>query len=264
MASTRSTSGPFDIIGDVHGCIDELVALLTKLGYTVTAKEREYAVTPPARRRIIFLGDLVNRGPDAPAVLRLVMGMVEAGTALCVPGNHDVMLSNAIKGQDVEMPDAVATSLSQFEGEPDGFKQQVAGFMDGLAPYRILDHRKLVVAHAGLPEQYQGSRSAAARRFASFGANTIDADGNTVRYRWAEDYKGPRTVVYGHTPQTKPAWLHKTLCIDTGCVYGGMLTALRYPENDLVSVPAAKVYWESRRTPDLVAAREAAFPAGAR
>src|SRR5947199_718203 len=82
--------GPFDIIGDVHGCFDELRALLERLGYEITETPGAgYAVKPPAGRKAVFVGDLVDRGPQTPPVLRLVMGMVAAGSALCVPGNHD-------------------------------------------------------------------------------------------------------------------------------------------------------------------------------
>jgi len=254
MTPAPDDSGPFDIIGDVHGCIDELTALLLKLGYTVESHGREFGVTPPEGRRVIFLGDLVNRGPDVPGVLRLVMGMAASGAAFCVPGNHDVMLMQALRGEETEMPDAVETSLRQLDAGPHAFKQTVVDFVSGLPPHRILVHDHLVVAHAGLLQQYQGSDSEAARRFASFGSQTEDAAGKTVRYDWARDYRGARTVVYGHTPQTSLIWINDTICVDTGCVYGGALTALRYPERELVSVKAAHVYWESSRTPQLVTA----------
>src|SRR5207245_7247544 len=73
----KSEHGPFDIIGDVHGCIDELRDLLSHLGYEVIEQDGTYQVKPPADRRAVFVGDLVDRGPGIPAVLRLVMSMVE-------------------------------------------------------------------------------------------------------------------------------------------------------------------------------------------
>ena len=85
--------GPFDIIGDVHGCTDELEALLRRLGYGVEPAERDgeasYRVIPPAGRKAVFVGDLVDRGPRITDTLRLVMAMVEDGAALCVLGNHE-------------------------------------------------------------------------------------------------------------------------------------------------------------------------------
>jgi diadenosine tetraphosphatase ApaH/serine/threonine PP2A family protein phosphatase len=68
-----------------------------------------------------------------------------------------------------------------------------------------------------------------------------------VRYPWANDYTGRATVVYGHTPVRTPTWVNNTICIDTGCVFGGALTALRYPERELVAVPAEREYFAPGR-----------------
>jgi protein phosphatase len=108
----------------------------------------------------------------------------------------------------------------------------------------VLDSGKLVVAHAGLREELQGRTSGAVREFALYGETTGETDefGLPVRYNWAADYRGRAMVVYGHTPVPQPEWLNNTINIDTGCVFGGRLTALRYPERELVSVPAAREY----------------------
>ncbi|MDE2938265.1 MAG: polynucleotide kinase-phosphatase, partial [Chloroflexota bacterium] len=107
----------------------------------------------------------------------------------------------------------------------------------------------LVVAHAGMKEEYQGRASARVRDFCLYGETTGETDewGLPVRADWAAGYRGQATVVYGHTPVAEPAWLNRTINVDTGCVFGGRLTALRYPENELVSVPAARVYYEPLR-----------------
>ncbi len=95
--------GPFDVIGDIHGCRDELETLLTRLGYRIERDERGRAVGAHTEgRRAVFLGDLVDRGPDTPGVLRLVMGMVAAGDALCVTGNHEAKLLKALRGRNVQ------------------------------------------------------------------------------------------------------------------------------------------------------------------
>ena len=233
-------AGPFDVIGDVHGCIDELTVLLVQLGY----EWRGDGASHPEGRRALFLGDLVNRGPDTPAVLRLVMGMADAGDALCLPGNHDVMLQRRLQGRDVKDAKAVESSLTQLERAPPGLAQAFVRFIEALAPYLLLDSGSLAVAHAGLPEEYQSADTEDARSFAIFGRDVPGPEGKPVRYDWARDYRGETRVVYGHTPQREPGWRNNTLCIDTGCVYGGRLTALRYPELELVSVPAARVYYE--------------------
>lgn len=250
----RHLHGPFDIIGDVHGCLDELVALLRELGYSVALEAGDdgapaYIVEPPAGRMAVFVGDLVDRGPDTPGVLRLVMSMVEAGTALAVPGNHDVRLVRALKGRNVRVTHGLAESLEQLARETPEFRQKVVEFLDGLVSHYVLDDGKLVVAHAGMKEEYQGRASGRVREFALYGETTGETDefGLPIRYDWAAEYRGRAMVVYGHTPVPEPQWLNNTICIDTGCVFGGRLTALRYPERELVSVPAMRVYAEPIR-----------------
>ena len=240
----RDDHGPFDIIGDVHGCLSELVELLVALGYEVN-HERTTA-RPPSGRRALFLGDLVDRGPASPGVLRLVMAMVSAGDALCLPGNHEVKLLRALQGRNVSTTHGLGLTLEQLAGEPAGFSDEVAKFIDALVGHYVLDEGKLVVAHAGLPANMHGRASGAVRSFALYGDTTGETDeyGLPVRYPWAEDYRGDAVVVYGHTPVPEAVWLNRTICIDTGCVFGGRLTALRYPEKELVSIGAHEQYYE--------------------
>jgi protein phosphatase len=248
----RLEHGPFDIIGDIHGCYDELVQLLERLGYQtgVTQNgERGVVVTPPAGRRAIFLGDLIDRGPNAPDVLRLVMGMVEQETALCVPGNHEAKLLRKLRGKDVQLTHGLAQTVEQLEHESTEFRERVAKFIDTLISHFVLDEGKLVVAHGGMKAEYAGRASGRVREFALYGDTTGETDefGLPVRLNWAADYRGRAMVVYGHTPVREPEWLNNTINIDTGCVFGGALTGLRYPERELVSVPAAHTYYEPAR-----------------
>ena len=245
----RAEHGPFDIIGDVHGCFDELVELLAALGYSVQQSTEGCQVRPPSGRKAIFLGDLVDRGPRIVDVLRLVMGMVETGSALCVPGNHDMKVLQKLRGKDVKIAHGLADSIAQLEGEAPEFKSKVVEFLDGLISHYVLDDGKLVVAHAGMKEEMQGRGSGAVRAFALFGETTGETDefGLPVRYNWAADYRGKAMVVYGHTPVAEPQWLNRTINIDTGCVFGGKLTSLRYPEKELVSVPSHRTHYESSK-----------------
>jgi protein phosphatase len=247
----RDDSGPFDVIGDVHGCRAELEQLLSELGYELVRDDqgRPVDAVHPEGRRAVFVGDLVDRGPDSPGVLRLVMGMVGAGSALCVPGNHENKLVKALRGRNVTISHGLETTLEQLASEDEAFRKQVEDFCWGLVSHYVLDGGQLVVAHAGLKEQLQGRSSARVRDFALYGETTGETDefGLPVRYPWADDYRGRATVLYGHTPVPKPEWVNNTLCLDTGCVFGGRLTALRYPERELVSVPAARAYYEPAR-----------------
>jgi protein phosphatase len=249
----RWDHGPFDIIGDVHGCADELEDLLEQLGYVVPDAAVGEGTTAgrrhPAGRRAVFVGDLVDRGPRIPAVLATVMNMVETGAALCVPGNHDIKLMRKLRGRDVQITHGLADSIAQLDAEPPEFRDRVMRFIDDLVSHYVLDDGKLVVAHAGLKEEFQGRGSGAVRDFALYGETTGETDefGLPVRYNWAAEYRGKAVVVYGHTPVPEPEWVNGTINIDTGCVFGGRLTALRWPERELISVAARRTYAEPAR-----------------
>lgn len=245
----RDEIGPFDIIGDVHGCADELETLLGLLGYTVTWSGKEVHVTVPEGRRAVFVGDLVDRGPRSPDVLRIARHMVEAGTGLAVVGNHDDKLKRYLSGKDVKQTHGLAETIEQLTHETPEFAAEMRTWLDGLISHYVLDQGKLVVAHAGLKEEMHGRESGAVRSFAMYGETTgeIDEFGLPVRWDWALDYKGCAKVVYGHTPVIEAVWVNGTICIDTGCVFGGKLTALRYPELDLVEVRALRTYYQPIR-----------------
>ncbi len=237
--------GPFDIIGDVHGCADELETLLEQLGYLRDGD----AYRHPDGRKAVFVGDLVDRGPRVPDVLRIVMAMTAAGTGLAVPGNHDMKLMRKLRGRDVTVSHGLQESLDQLEREDPSFRSTIADFLDDLVSHYVLDDGRLVVAHAGMKESMQGRGSGKVRDFALYGETTGETDefGLPVRYNWAAEYRGSAMVVYGHTPVPEPEWLNRTINIDTGCVFGGRLTALRYPEKELVSVSAHATYAQPAR-----------------
>ncbi len=238
----RHLTGPFDAIGDVHGCHTELAHLLRELGYHVEPDGAHH----PDGRTALFLGDLVDRGPDTPGVLRLAMGMVKAGTAYAVRGNHEDKLVRALKGREVKVGHGLERSLAQLAAETPEFRREVLEFCDALVPHYVLDGGRLVIAHAGLPERFHGVESARMRSLALWGVSTgeLDERGFPLRHPWAEEYRGAATVLYGHTPVEEPRWVNGTLCLDTGCAFGGRLTALRYPERELVSVAARRTWYE--------------------
>jgi protein phosphatase len=250
----RGEHGPFDVIGDVHGCYEELLALLGELGYRFFHQPDvnglpEMVIEPPVGRRAIFVGDLGDRGPDTPSVYRLVMRLVRSGLALCVMGNHDSKLLRKLRGNDVRLSHGLAATVEQLSTQPPEFIDQVRDFLEQLDSHYVLDDGKLVVAHAGLREDLQGRASGKVRSFALFGDTTGETDehGMPVRLNWAADYRGRAMVVYGHTPVAEPAWQNNTINIDTGCVFGGRLTALRYPEREMISVGSLRQYCEPGR-----------------
>lgn len=245
----RADHGPFDIIGDVHGCYDELVELIGQLGYTEQANG---AWSHPEGRRLLFVGDLVDRGPKSPETVRLVLESAKAGSAMAVPGNHDIKFMRKIFGKNVQITHGLAESLMQFEAyekSHPSFSRTAAEFFDSLVSHYVFDDGKLVVAHAGMKESMQGRGSGGVREFALFGETTGETDefGLPVRYNWAAEYRGKARVVYGHTPVPQAEWVNRTIDIDTGCVFGGKLTALRYPELEFHSVPARQTYTKPAR-----------------
>ena len=241
----RDESGPFDIIGDVHGCFDELQTLLTRLGYRVERRGDDFSVSHGEARRLVFLGDLVDRGPGVVDCLRLAMDAVDQGAAICVPGNHETKLLRHLRGRKVTETHGLGETLAQLAAMPPAFHDRVAKFIDGLVSHYVFDAGKLAVAHAGMKDEMLNRSSGAVREFALYGETTGETDefGLPVRYDWASEYRGTAAVVYGHTPVAEAEWINRTICIDTGCVFGGRLTALRYPERELVSVSAAKIYY---------------------
>jgi protein phosphatase len=177
------------------------------------------------------------------------MDAVANGVALCVPGNHDIKLVKALKGQDVTRNHGLKETMEQLDAEPQEFRDQVREFLYSLVSHQVVDDGNLCVAHAGLHTEMQGRGSSAVREFCLYGETTgeIDEFGLPVRYEWAKHYQGKTLVVFGHTPVPEAEFFNNTIDIDTGCCFGGKLTALRYPERELVSVPAARAYAEPAR-----------------
>ena len=178
----KHEAGPFDIIGDVHGCAGELRALLEKLGwerYALDAPEApwgEECWRHPAGRKAIFVGDLVDRGPAILDTLRIVRNMVASGAAMCVLGNHDDKFHRWLKGAKVQVKHGLELSIAEVDPLPAVERQRVAKFLDGLISHYVLDNGRLVVAHAGLREEMHGRTSGAVREFCLYGETTGETD----------------------------------------------------------------------------------------
>ena len=241
----KGEAGPFDIIGDIHGCYDELCELFIKLNYEVDAEN--FNAKPPHGRKAVFLGDLCDRGFKNVEVLRLVMNMTHNCDALCVLGNHDNKLLRKLNGRNVQLTHGLDRTVEQLEKESTEFSENVKTFLNGLISHYIFDEGRLVVAHAGIKEEYQGRTSGHVYNFCLYGETTGETDeyGLPVRYPWANEYKGKALVVYGHIPNAEVLSVNNTFCIDTGCVFGGKLTAFRYPEKEIVQVNAKQEYYAS-------------------
>jgi protein phosphatase len=241
----RTKTGSFDVIGDLHGCCDELLSLLKIMGYGIdNPKALIPHITAPEGRTAVFVGDFTDRGPDNVRTLLVVMAMVHAGTALAVIGNHDDKLLRNLRGISVKVTNGLDRTLQELAAAGDEMRSLVRDFLEGLPSHLILDEGRLVVAHAGLPQELHSTDSPHTRDVALFGTPTGQRDdfGLKILADWSHDYKGEAVVVWGHLPVAEAVWVGNTINIDTGCVHGGSLTALRYPERELVSMPAAHVY----------------------
>ncbi len=243
-------TGPFDIIGDIHGCANELRTLLAQLGW----QSQPPAIGDPLwgnetwrhpeGRQAIFVGDIVDRGPRILASLGIVRNMIASGVAACVLGNHDEKLARWLRGRKVQVNHGLDRSAAELTRLNHKDRALLADFIESLPLYLTLDGGALVVAHAGLSEELQGRNSPAVRTFCLYGQTTGKTDklGLPIRGDWAAKYGGKALVVFGHTPVAEAMEKNNTINIDTGAVFGGKLTAYRYPERELVSVPARERY----------------------
>lgn len=249
----KEESGPFDIIGDIHGCHDELVELLAKLGYERPTDAE--AFVHPEGRRVIFVGDFCDRGPKNVAVLQVVRAMVEGGSAFAVRGNHDDKLGRYLwrtklledcESCKMRLNHGLDGTIEELKSTNKNFLKTVREFVTSLPHNIVLDGGKLVVAHAGLKEDYHGRVGKKVEEYCLYGDVTGETDENgfPIRKDWAQEYRGAALIIYGHTVVEEAIWVNNTLCVDTGCAFGGSLTALQYPERDLVSVKAHKKYAE--------------------
>ena len=239
----KDEHGAFDIIGDIHGCYGELKELLNKLGYV---ENTDGVPVHPDGRKAVFLGDFCDRGYNNVGVLKLAMSMVKHGNAFSVVGNHEVKLLKYLNGKNVNLTYGLDKTAEEIEKETPEFKDELKNFLDGLISHYVFDNGKLVVSHAGIKEKFIGRGSGRVRDFCIYGDTTGETDefGLPVRLDWSADYRGRATIVYGHTPCAEVTAVNNTYCIDTGCVFGGKLTAMRYPEKEFVSVEAYEKYYE--------------------
>lgn len=242
----RDVPGAFDIIGDVHGCAAELSDLMTALGYT---RNEAAAWRAPSDRMGVFVGDFVDRGPRNLDVLDTVMRMVAAGSAKAVIGNHDLRLERYLKGEAVSLDYGLDVTAAEIDAASAATRAHILAFLRSLPSHLVLDAGRLVVAHTGLPERLHGRASTRLRQLAAYGPpGAADPTDPTKRHPWVKDYTGNAAVVYGHTPVAEPTWTRETIDIDTGCVFGGRLTALRWPERTVISVPSHRKYAELGRS----------------
>lgn len=250
--------GAVDIVGDVHGCADELMALMRRTGYVIEPfdprKSKPIRFSHPEGRRLIFLGDLTDRGPFSDIVLRLAMGGLISGTSSTILGNHDWKLFRLLRGQKVSVSSDLQSTLDQIKKFGQPFVNRVLTFYLG-APHQIRvplpsGHRLatgdgyITLVHAAAKTHRQDCTQAASfeRSLYGYANGEEDASGVLIREDWAQAYEGARAVIHGHTPMDSPREVNRVICIDTGCVFGNGLTMYRLDRDEFLFEKALANY----------------------
>ena len=241
----------FDIVGDIHGCFNEFIQLFTILGYTM---ENGIPIHPD-NRSLAFVGDAMDRGPNSLETMNLLFRLQDANKLIYSPGNHCNKFYRYAKGNNVQLQHGIETTVAELNAlshdKRQRFIKRYIAFYEALSLYVSLDDGKLIIAHAGIRENLIGtSNLKKLRSFVLYGDVTGEQlpNGRPLRRDWAKSYKGSPFIVYGHTPVREPRFVHNTVNIDTGCVFGGQLTALRYPELETVSTPSLQPFASDRFT----------------
>ncbi|MFC0557650.1 bis(5'-nucleosyl)-tetraphosphatase PrpE [Halalkalibacter alkalisediminis] len=237
-----------DIIGDIHGCYEEFISLLSKLGY----QKSDHSYTHPENRKLAFVGDLTDRGPNSVAVIKLVSQLVDSDQAYYCPGNHCDKLYRYFLGRNVQITHGLETTVAELKSlnkkDYQRVRQQFLTLVERSPLYHVLLDNELVIAHAGIRSDYIGQINKRVKTFVLYGDITGESnkDGTPVRRDWAQHHQGNEWIIYGHTPVKEPRFIHRTVNIDTGCVFGGALTALQFPEMTLVQVPSLQPFVEEK------------------
>ncbi|MGM9987285.1 MAG: bis(5'-nucleosyl)-tetraphosphatase PrpE [Bacillaceae bacterium] len=233
-----------DIIGDIHGCYDEFVLLTKKLSY-------DWATGIPLHpNRILgFVGDITDRGPASLKMIEIVFELVMIHKrAYYVPGNHCNKLYRYFLGRNVQVTHGLETTVAEYKAlsskKQDEIKNKFITLYESNPLYRQLDNNRFILCHAGIRQNLIGKSNREVKTFVLYGDITGEKhpDGSPVRRDWAKEYRGKQLIIFGHTPVKEPVILNNTYNIDTGCVFGHKLTALRYPELELVSVDSSMPY----------------------
>ncbi len=238
-----------DIIGDIHGCVKEFKELTIELGYNW---DSGFPVHPDSRM-LGFVGDLTDRGPESIKVIEIVWQLViKHSKAFYTPGNHCNKLYRFLLGNKVQIAHGLETTVAEYESlnkkEQQTIRKKFMELYEKAPLYLQLDEQRLVIAHAGIKQEYIGQTHSKVKEFVLYGDITgkKNLDGSPVRRDWAKNYHGAPCIVYGHTPVKEPRIINNTYNIDTGAVFGGKLTALRYPEMELFAVGSTMPYIEEK------------------
>ncbi|MFC4100785.1 polynucleotide kinase-phosphatase [Paenibacillus xanthanilyticus] len=239
-----------DIIGDIHGCFDEMMALVGKLGYGLS---EDGLYRHPDGRKLVSVGDVMSRGPKSMEAMNFWETHVRAGLAFMVDSNHGWKIARYLDGRDVTLnhgDEKLAEELARYEAEQGEaaaeWKRRMRDFLLAAPSHLVFARegvRHVVVAHAGIRDEFIGKQSKRIQDFCRFGdTEGTDAQGKPIRKEWHTGHRSGELIVWGHDVRPRPETAGLTINIDQGVVFGGELTAFRYPERRFASVQAARDY----------------------
>lgn len=240
-----------DFIGDIHGCFDEFIEILSKLGYQ--ENDEGYYIHPEGRK-ILSLGDVVSRGPKSIETLQFFQKLVAAGHAYMIDSNHGWKIARWLDGKNVKMAHGDENVAAEFEEYERKYGSEAAEKLKGQIKELLLEAKShyiirkngvnaVVAVHAGIKDHYNGKQSPRISDFCRYGdSEGLDENGKPIRKDWSISHKSSELILWGHDPKPQPLLVNNTLNIDQGLVFGGSLTAYRYPERQIVSVKAKQDY----------------------
>lgn len=240
----RGRKNKFDIIGDIHGCYNELMELVEKLGY----QNKGNCYAHPEGRILVSVGDVSDKGPENLKCLDFWMNQVNYGGSFWVYGNHCNKLYRYLMGNRVKLTHGLENTVQELEQleqwQKRAFIHRFLETYERLCYYILLDHARLLVVHGGIKKEQIGHFNNKIKTMCIYGdiAGEFDENGKPIRRDWAQNYNGDIFIAYGHTVRQKPEFINNTIDLDQGCVYGGHLTALRYPEMKIVQVKSKFAY----------------------
>jgi diadenosine tetraphosphatase ApaH/serine/threonine PP2A family protein phosphatase len=236
-----------DVIGDVHGCYDELAELLVTLGHEDLLDPEIPPAGSDRKPSVIFVGDIVDRGDKIVQSLSLVHRLCRRGHALAVVGNHDDRFLRWLSGRKVQIRHGLEQTVDEFRAlkkrEQREWGKELIDFFSALPWALRIDEGRAIVAHAAWHAELHDEPSFdKLRSYTLYGPTTgrTTPEGFPERIDWAPDYHGPELVIFGHQVYDAPYLHEHAIGIDTGCVFGGALTALRYPTLEIVSVKSRR------------------------
>ncbi|MCM3388149.1 polynucleotide kinase-phosphatase [Ureibacillus chungkukjangi] len=244
-----------DIIGDIHGCYDEMIELLERLGYE---KDHQSLYVHPEGRRFLSLGDIMSRGPESLKTMEFFMRHVNENLAYMIDSNHGWKIARWLEGKNVTLnhgDELVEEELARNgeTGDITQLKQELKTFLLRAPSHYVLTKNNvptLVCTHAGIKDDFIGKQSYDISDFCRYGDNEgLDETGKPIRKDWTIHHKTSTLIVWGHDPKLKPLVVNNTINIDQGVVFGGELTAFRYPEQEFVAVQAKQDYSGGHNNP---------------